>query len=94
MNCLRSRNWVGSVTIIVGTKGSGHLTCHVSALQIKKYFTGCSSILFLGTPWSISHPRNPCRSKHSDYHSLMPIMALVTKCCHVTSPAPGLQLSY
>ena len=46
----------------------------VPALLIKKYFIGCSSILFLGTPWSIGHPQNPNRSKHSDCRSPMSMM--------------------
>lgn len=55
---------------------------------------GFLSILFLRTPQSIKHPQNLCGSKHSNPHSLLPIIPLVTKCGHLVSPIPGLQLSY
>lgn len=55
---------------------------------------GFLSILFLRTAQSIKHPQNLCGSKHSNPHSLLPIIPLVTKCGHLVSPIPGLQLSY
>lgn len=51
---------------------------------------GCPTILFLETPWLISYPQKPCKSNHSDCHPPMSIVFLVTECCQLVFPAPGL----
>lgn len=89
MNCLRSIDWVGTVTITVGTKGSGFVRLR-NILQAVHLFYSQGHHGQLGTL------QNPYRSKHSDCHSLMSMMFLVIKRClwPLLLRTPALPLKY